>query len=341
MKNTAYFFIIAISIVTTLTFAKSLLLPFVFALLLWFISRKLRNLMNKVSIIKRYFPSWLKNTLSSLIIISLLIVISKILTSNINALAVASQSYDTNISAIIEKLSVYMTVDVTDTLKAQLGKSNLSEVLSLIFNSLTELFGNLFMIIIYVLFIFLEEANFHKKLMLAFANKGQQEKISVVLDEIEASITDYLGLKTLVSFITGFLSYLVLLFIGIDAPVFWAFLIALLNYIPTVGSLIATVFPATYCLLQFGEVYPFLMVLILVGIIQVLIGNVLEPSLMGNTLNISSLATLIALSIWGSIWGITGMFLSVPISVIIIIILSQFPNTRPAAILLSDKGDIN
>ncbi|MFL2570701.1 MAG: AI-2E family transporter [Parvicellaceae bacterium] len=341
MKNTAYFFIIAISIVTTLTFAKSLLLPFVFALLLWFISRKLRNLMNKVSIIKRYFPSWLKNTLSSLIIISLLIVISKILTSNINALAVASQSYDTNISAIIEKLSVYMTVDVTDTLKAQLGKSNLSEVLSLIFNSLTELFGNLFMIIIYVLFIFLEEANFHKKLMLAFANKGQQEKISVVLDEIEASITDYLGLKTLVSFITGFLSYLVLLFIGIDAPVFWAFLIALLNYIPTVGSLIATVFPATYCLLQFGEVYPFLMVLILVGIIQVIIGNVLEPRLMGNTLNISSLATLIALSIWGSIWGITGMFLSVPISVIIIIILSQFPNTRPAAILLSDKGDIN
>ena len=175
-------------------------------------------------------------------------------------------------------------------------------MLSLIFNSLTELFGNLFMIIIYVLFIFLEEANFHKKLMLAFANKGQQEKISVVLDEIEASITDYLGLKTLVSFITGFLSYLVLLFIGIDAPVFWAFLIALLNYIPTVGSLIATVFPATYCLLQFGEVYPFLMVLILVGIIQVLIGNVLEPRLMGNTLNISSLATLIALSIWGSIW---------------------------------------
>ena len=341
MKNTAYFFIIAISIVTTLTFAKSLLLPFVFALLLWFISRKLRNLMNKVSIIKRYFPSWLKNTLSSLIIISLLIVISKILTSNINALAVASQSYDTNISAIIEKLSVYMTVDVTDTLKAQLGKSNLSEVLSLIFNSLTELFGNLFMIIIYVLFIFLEEANFHKKLMLAFANKGQQEKISVVLDKIEASITDYLGLKTLVSFITGLLSYLVLLFIGIDAPVFWAFLIALLNYIPTVGSLIATVFPATYCLLQFGEVYPFLMVLILVGIIQVIIGNVLEPRLMGNTLNISSLATLIALSIWGSIWGITGMFLSVPISVIIIIILSQFPNTRPAAILLSDKGDIN
>ena len=182
--------------------------------------------------------------------------------------------------------------------------------------------------------------NFHQKLILAFSKSNKQDKISTVIEEIEASITNYLGLKTIVSLCTGLLSYIVLLFIGIDAPIFWAFLITLLNYIPTVGSLIATVFPATYCLLQFGEVYPFVLVLVLVGTIQVLIGNILEPRLMGNSLNISSLATLIALSVWGSIWGITGMFLSVPISVILIIILSQFPSTKPVAIMLSDKGVI-
>ena len=340
MKNTAYFFIVSISIVTTLTFGKSLLIPFVFAMLLWFISRKMRSLMNKVKFIKKHFPTWTKNTLSSLIIISSLIVISKILSTNINTLAQATQEYDSNIGSIIENISQYLTIDLTETLKTQLGNINFGKILSLIFNSITELFGNLFMIIIYVLFIFLEEANFHKKLMLAFSNKEQQEKISTILEEIEASITNYLGLKTFVSFITGFLSYIILLFIGIDAPVFWAFLIALLNFIPTVGSLIATVFPATYCLLQFGDITPFLLVLFLVGIVQVLIGNIIEPRLMGNSLNISSLATLIALSVWGSIWGITGMFLSVPITVILIIILSQFPSTKPVAIILSDKGDI-
>ncbi len=340
MKNTAYFFIVSISIVTTLTFGKSLLIPFVFAMLLWFISRKMRSLMNKVKFIKKHFPTWTKNTLSSLIIISSLIVISKILSTNINTLAQATQEYDSNIGSIIENISQYLTIDLTETLKTQLGNINFGKILSLIFNSITELFGNLFMIIIYVLFIFLEEANFHKKLMLAFSNKEQQEKISTILEEIEASITNYLGLKTLVSFITGFLSYIILLFIGIDAPVFWAFLIALLNFIPTVGSLIATVFPATYCLLQFGDITPFLLVLFLVGIVQVVIGNIIEPRLMGNSLNISSLATLIALSVWGSIWSITGMFLSVPITVILIIILSQFPSTKPVAIILSDKGDI-
>ena len=340
MKNTAYFFIVSISIVTTLIFGKSLLIPFVFAMLLWFISRKMRSLMNKVKFIKKHFPTWTKNTLSSLIIISSLIVISKILSTNINTLAQATQEYDSNIGSIIENISQYLTIDLTETLKTQLGNINFGKILSLIFNSITELFGNLFMIIIYVLFIFLEEANFHKKLMLAFSNKEQQEKISTILEEIEASITNYLGLKTLVSFITGFLSYIILLFIGIDAPVFWAFLIALLNFIPTVGSLIATVFPATYCLLQFGDITPFLLVLFLVGIVQVVIGNIIEPRLMGNSLNISSLATLIALSVWGSIWSITGMFLSVPITVILIIILSQFPSTKPVAIILSDKGDI-
>ncbi|MDB4710494.1 AI-2E family transporter [Flavobacteriales bacterium] len=340
MKNTAYFFIVSISIVITLTFGKSLLIPFVFAMLLWFISRKMRSLMNKVKFIKKHFPTWIKNTLSSLIIISSLIVISKILSTNINTLAQATQEYDSNIGSIVENISQYLTIDLTETLKTQLGNINFGQILSLIFNSITELFGNLFMIVIYVLFIFLEEANFHKKLMLAFSNKEKQEKISSILEEIEASITNYLGLKTLVSFITGFLSYIILLFIGIDAPVFWAFLIALLNFIPTVGSLIATVFPATYCLLQFGDISPFLLVLFLVGTVQVVIGNIIEPRLMGNSLNISSLATLIALSVWGSIWSITGMFLSVPITVILIIILSQFPSTKPVAIILSDKGDI-
>ena len=214
MKNTAYFFIVSISIVTTLTFGKSLLIPFVFAMLLWFISRKMRSLMNKVSFIKKYFPTWIKNTLSSLIIISSLIVISKILSTNINTLARATQEYDSNIGSIVENISQYLTIDLTETLKTQLGNINFGQILSLIFNSITELFGNLFMIVIYVLFIFLEEANFHKKLMLAFSNKEQQKKISTILEEIEASITNYLGLKTLVSFITGFLSYIILLFIG-------------------------------------------------------------------------------------------------------------------------------
>ena len=142
------------------------------------------------------------------------------------------------------------------------------------------------------------------------------------------------------SFITGLGSYIALLFIGIDAPVFWAFLIFLLNYIPTIGSLIGTLFPAFFCLLQFGDLSSFLMVLGVVGTLQVIVGNLLEPKLMGNTLNISSFVAIFALSFWGTLWGITGMLLSVPITVIMVIIFSHFSSTRPVAIMLSEKGNI-
>ena len=140
---------------------------------------------------------------------------------------------------------------------------------------------------------------------------------------------------------TGGLSYIALLIIGIDSPVFWAFLIFLLNFIPTIGSLIATMFPAVFCLLHYGEFGPGILVLIFVGAIQILVGNILEPKLMGSSMNISSLVTIIALSFWGAIWGVTGMILSVPITVIMIIIFSQFPSTRPIAVALSEKGEID
>ena len=153
-------------------------------------------------------------------------------------------------------------------------------------------------------------------------------------------MSSYFTIKTLTSLLTGILSYFALLFIGIDAPVFWAFLIFLLNYIPTIGSLLATSFPAIFALFQFGELQPCLLVLVIVGAVQILVGNIIEPRLMGNTLNVSPLVVIIALSFWGFLWGIPGMFLSVPITVMMILFFAEFPATRPIAILLSEKGDL-
>jgi predicted PurR-regulated permease PerM len=128
---------------------------------------------------------------------------------------------------------------------------------------------------------------------------------------------------------------------GVDSPFFWALLMFLLNYIPTIGSLIATLFPAVFSLMQFGEYTPFLIILVGLGIIEWIIGNVIEPKLMGNSLNLSPLVTILALIVWGQIWGITGMLLSTPITVVMVIVFSQFEQTRSVAIMLSQNGDID
>ena len=197
------------------------------------------------------------------------------------------------------------------------------------------------MIVIYALFIFLEESSLIKKSRKIFPTEEGFNRMNKILEKIEFSISNYLRLKTYVSILTGVLSYLVLMLVGVDSAPFWAFLIFLLNYVPTIGSLVATVFPAFFCLIQFGEFTPFLIVLIAVGAVQVVVGNVVEPRLFGKSLNVSPLITILSLAVWGKIWGVTGMVLSVPITVIMIIVFSQFEKTKSIAIILSENGEVD
>jgi predicted PurR-regulated permease PerM len=339
MKSAAYFFITVIAIVVTLIYGKTLLIPFVFALLLWFLVRKIRQSLDRIKFIKKYLPYWFKNVFTSFVLIFILGFVSKMLLSNINQLANSYRVYESNVDMVITNTNNLLGIDIVSAIKGQAGDFDYGSILKQIFNSLTDLLSNAFIIIIYALFIFLEEANFDNKLKGMF--KNEYTKLSEILNKIEISIAKYIGLKTLLSLITGTLSYIVLAIIGIDAPLFWSFLIFALNFIPTIGSLIATLFPAIFCLLQFGEFNQALMVLVFVGAIQVLVGNLLEPKLMGNSLNISSLVAIFALSFWGVLWGVTGMIISVPITVVMVIIFSNFEKTRPIAILLSDKGNID
>ena len=98
--------------------------------------------------------------------------------------------------------------------------------------------------------------------------------------------------------------------------------------------------PAIFALLQFGEFGPLLLVIILVGAVQIVVGSIIEPRIMGDSFNISPLIVVISLSLWGTLWGIIGMILSVPIMVILIIIFAEFPSTRPVAIALSGNGKV-
>ncbi len=113
-----------------------------------------------------------------------------------------------------------------------------------------------------------------------------------------------------------------------------------MNYIPYIGSVVAVAFPVVLSILQFGS--PGLTGLVLTGLMgaQVIVGNVVEPRITGTSLNLSPVIIVLALSVWGSIWGVTGMILSVPIMVMGMIVLAQFPRTKALAILMSQSGEI-
>lgn len=341
MKNTTHFIIITAAILAILIIGKGILIPFIFAIIFWFLTREIRKTIYKLPLAKKYIPKWLSNVIVFTIIIMSFGFISEIVTGSISDVTSSYSKYEPNVEKIINNLGAYFHVDIIKSAKSVLGDFDYGTVLGNIANGISGLLGDTFMIVIYALFIFLEESSFVLKLRKIFVTQKGYQNMEEILGKIENSISSYLRLKTYVSLLTGILSYIVLVLVGVDSAPFWAFLIFLLNYIPTIGSLVATAFPAIFSLIQFGEFTPFLIVLLAVGAVQVVVGNVVEPRIFGKSLNLSPLVTILALAIWGKIWGITGMILSVPITVIMIIVFSQFEKTRSIAIMLSENGEID
>jgi len=215
------------------------------------------------------------------------------------------------------------------------------KLISQLVNALTNILGDAVMVLIYVGFLMLEERHAKAKFRALYGEGPSRDKALAMMAQMDNSLSRYVTLKTFVSLLTGSLSYIALRIIGVDFAFFWAFTIFILNYIPTIGSLVATIFPAFIAALQFAAIGPALWVLGSVGLIQVIVGNIIDPRLMGTSLNVSGVVVILSLAFWGSIWGVTGMILSVPITVMLVIVLAQFDNTRWLAVLLSDKGQVN
>lgn len=335
-----YIFLIVITAVVVLIYGQSIIIPFILAILFWFLIRVIKKLLSKVKFIKKW-PMWLLTIISSVVLLSFLVLAIQMISKNIQQLSNTLPVYEANITKITNSINERFDIDLFTMMSDYAKDLNFGSILSSLFSALTGIFGSAFTVLLYLVFLLLEEPIFPKKLKAMYPEKDRYDHINALVGKIDYSIGNYIALKTVTSLLTGTLSYFALLFIGIDAPLFWAFLIFILNFIPTIGSLIATIFPTIFAILQFGEFTPGFLVLAIIGSIQIIVGNFIEPKLMGNTLNISPLVVFLTLSVWGVIWGVTGMLLSVPITVILIIIMSEFPGTKPFAILLSQRGKLN
>ena len=217
---------------------------------------------------------------------------------------------------------------------------SIEQIVSVVGSSVAKLATSMGMVIVYMIFMFVEQSTFHKKLAELFPNKTQHKKMSFILNSIDENMKRYLFMKTLVSAVTGVISYIWMYMLGLEFAGIWAFAIFILSYIPTIGAIIGCGLPILFAILIGATLNE--LVLLSLGLIglQILFGNIIEPKLTGTTLNLSTLAILINLVFWGLIWGVAGMFFSVPLLVATFIITAQFDSTRWIAVLLSADGKI-
>ena len=196
------------------------------------------------------------------------------------------------------------------------------------------------LVLIYILFMFIEQSTFGQKLNALFPNARKLGKMHYILTSIDENMKKYMFMKTLMSVVTAVLSYFWLSYLGLQFAGVWAFIIFIMNYIPTIGTILSSALPILFSLIVADSLA--LPILVAAGIImlQIVLGNIIEPRLTGKTLNLSTLAILINLVFWGMLWGPVGMFFSVPLLVATFIITAQFDSTRWVAVLLSADGRI-
>ena len=218
---------------------------------------------------------------------------------------------------------------------------NLGSLLGWLGGSVGNLLTALILVGIYTGFLFAEQKVMDSKLEALAGNPEKAIRLRAILGEIGSSVQGYIWMKTLISLVTGLLSYVVLRLVGVDFAAVFALLIFLLNFIPNIGSILGVLLPALLTLVQFDTLTPFLVITLGLGAVQFLIGNLVEPALMGKSLNLSSLMIILSLTFWGMLWGIPGMFLSVPIMVMFAIVCARFESLRSIAVMLSADGQIN
>ena len=196
--------------------------------------------------------------------------------------------------------------------------------------ALAGLLQDAFLVLLAVIFILVEAAGFRDKLQLAFGDEGGHlERFS----QMTLQIQNYLAVKTVVSFATGFLAFVWVWALGIDFPLMWGLVAFIFNYIPNIGSIVAAVGPVVLAIVQFGVARG---VAVAVGyvVLNITFGNVVEPTLLGRRLGLSVLVVFLSLVFWGWVWGPMGMLLAVPLTMTLKIAFENTTDLRWIAVLL-------
>ena len=260
------------------------------------------------------------------------------LTRNLDTYVPRIESLISGIEEAAVQLAARINVDLAEVDFSQIiDVSSIASVVTGTVGETVALVANVFLVLLFMLFMLAGASQLEGKIRKAYP-EAMAARINQAIDRISRQVRRYLVAKALISAGTGVIVTLALWLLGVDFPVFWGFLAFVLNFIPTVGDLVSTLLPTLLALLQFETlVIPVLCCLSLV-LIQAVMGNVLQPRIVGSSLNLSPAVVLVSLIFWAWFWGIPGMILAIPLTATVRIVFENIEGLRPLATLMGAEA---
>jgi len=248
-------------------------------------------------------------------------------------------AYQPRLNALLTTLAHRLHVRMPHTVAQLIGGIDLGSVLPSVASGVQSLVQYGVLVMIYLGFLLASRRGFERKAVRLFQSRsGRHEALQVFL-RVRDSLERYLYIQTVCGGFIAIGSWALMMVIGLENAFFWAFLIFVIGYIPIVGAAIGILAPSLFALVQFPTYWQGAVLAISLLALSFIIGNILMPRMQGRNLNVDPVMVLLSLAFWGAVWGVTGMFLSTPLTILVMVILAQFDGSRWVAVLLSADGD--
>ena len=319
----------------SLTLARPWLVPIAVAVLIWFLINALAGALEHRA---PRLPKGAPTALALVALVAGVVVVSTIITRNVGALTEGLTGVDDRLVAAAEQGLAALGLQDRVDLGRVLRGFRFEDVTTTALGTAQGLVSDTGLVLLYVAFLLVDQRFYEPKLRALIPEPEKRARLRRTLKRIADETRAYLWLMFLISVGVGVATGVILWLFGVAGAAFWGFLAFTLNFIPTIGSILGVAIPAVYALLSLPDPATLLLPVPALAAVQFTAGEVVLPRVMGDRLNLSAFAILLLLVVWGAMWGPAGMFLAIPISVILMIVFAEFDTTRPIAIFFSKSG---
>ncbi|WP_394342961.1 AI-2E family transporter [Paenirhodobacter hankyongi] len=318
--------------------ARFVLISLAIAIILFSLTSEAIAAIGRVRIGPLRVPSWLASIVALALIAAGLLTATAVLLAQANEVVTMAVAYAGPAQRALASLFGWMGADVEQAVLESIQKIEIAGYLSTLAGQASNLLSAVVLVILFVGFLFAERIWFPAKLENLMGTPESARNVERTVARIMRRVNHYLLVKAAVSAVTGAAIWGVFTLGGYELALPVAVLTFALNFIPSIGSIIATVIAGLAAYILSQDTAAALTVFAICSALQFVIGNIIDPMLMGHALRLSSFGIIISLAFWGAVWGLPGMFLAVPIMVALMIVCAQSQTLRPLAVILSREG---
>ena len=314
---------------------RSLIEPFVLAIFLLLMIDGLARAL------RRYVPAMPELAASATAVLAILVLFGLsiwAITDNARNFAHQASTYAERLDVLLGQASDKFGIGIPSSVDELIHDVNPKHYAGAIAEGVRGVFQSAVFVLIYLGFLLASRSGFSAKLVELFPDSEARAEARRIFSRIRGGVESYVWVQTLIGLTIAAASTVVMVAMGLSHALFWAFIILLASYIPIIGGAIGVLIPPLFGLVEFNDPWRPLVMLAALEAVHFVVGHVLQPRLQGKSLNLDPVVVLLALTFWIALWGVTGAFLSTPLTVTAMAILAEFTATRWMAVLMSGDG---